>query len=82
MTQPAQSSICPRCRSTTVDIRMTSPVPGAWTVYGCNTCSYVWRSTEPAENTDPERYPEVFRLTPAELAAFEVVPTIPPLRQS
>ena len=73
---------CPRCRSTTTVVHTTSPVAGVWAVYGCTTCLYAWRSTEPAENTDPDRYPAVFRLAPADLARFAVVPTIPPVRRT
>jgi hypothetical protein len=39
-----------------------------------------WRSTEPEENTNPEKYPEAFRLKPEDLAQFPIVPTIPALR--
>jgi vanillate/4-hydroxybenzoate decarboxylase subunit D len=28
-------------------------IPGVWTVFGCHTCHYVWRSTEPEQNTNP-----------------------------
>jgi hypothetical protein len=76
-----QDALCPRCRSATIGVRTTSPVEGAWTVYGCNTCLYAWRSTEPEENTDPDQYPPAFRLTPEDLAKLEVVPSIPPLRR-
>jgi hypothetical protein len=37
---------------------------------------------EPEENTNPDRYPEAFRLDPAEVNNFIVVPIIPPLRKS
>jgi len=82
-TTPASPhSMCPRCRSTTVVVHATSPVAHVWTVYGCTTCFYAWRSTEPEENTNPDRYPTVFKLAPADLAHFAVVPTIPPLRRT
>lgn len=71
---------CPRCRSTTIDVVTTSPVAGAWTVFTCTTCLYTWRSTEPAENTDPDQYPAAFRLDPDTLPGLAVAPTIPPLR--
>jgi vanillate/4-hydroxybenzoate decarboxylase subunit D len=74
-------SLCPRCRTTTPKTRSTSDVAGIWTVFGCDTCFYTWRSTEPAENTDPDKYPEVFRLSPADFAKLPEVPAIPPLRQ-
>ena len=72
--------ICPRCRSATTEIHSTSPVPGVWTVFGCPTCHYVWRSTEPEQNTNPDKYPEVFRLNPESLSELPVSPVIPPLR--
>lgn len=73
--------VCPRCRSGTIEVVTTSPVPGVWTIYGCTTCLYAWRSTEPEENTDPDKYPETFRLKPEDLAKFPAVPAIPPLRR-
>jgi len=72
--------ICPRCRSATTEIHSTSPVPGVWTVFGCPTCHYVWRSTEPEQNTNPDKYPEVFRLNPESLSELPVSPVVPPLR--
>ena len=73
---------CPRCRSNTTVVRTVSPKAGVWTVYGCDTCFYTWRSTEPEENTNPDKYPAVFRLTQENLAKLEVAPTIPPLRST
>jgi vanillate/4-hydroxybenzoate decarboxylase subunit D len=81
-TNGALPAACPRCRSTTIEVRSTSPVAGAWTVYGCTTCFYAWRSTEPDENTNPDEYPHVFRLDPEQLPALAVAPTIPPLRST
>jgi C4-type Zn-finger protein len=74
--------VCPRCRSETIEVLTTSPVEGVWTMYSCKTCFYAWRSTEPEENTDPDKYPKPFRLKPEDLATFPVVPTIPSLRRS
>jgi vanillate/4-hydroxybenzoate decarboxylase subunit D len=71
---------CPRCRSTTVEVVSTSPVANVWTVFTCTTCLYTWRSTEPPENTEPDRYPEAFRLDPGRLPDLAVAPTVPPLR--
>ena len=71
---------CPRCRSTTTEVRSTSPVGGVWTVFGCATCLYAWRSTEPEENKDPDKYPAAFRLKPENLANLAVAPSIPPRR--
>ena len=79
--QIASSLACPRCRSATVRVLSEAPVAGAWAVYGCKTCFYAWRSTEAAENTQPDSYPAAFRLRPEDLAKFPIVPTIPPLRK-
>jgi hypothetical protein len=78
---PPSLPVCPRCRSTTTQTRSTSPVAGVWTVFGCDTCFYTWRSTEPVERTNPEEYPEVFRLDPGDFAKLPEVPAIPPLVQ-
>lgn len=80
MTIP-KNSACPRCRSVTVAVRSTSPIAGVWTVFGCDTCFYTWRSTEPSENTDPQNYPRVFQLNPENLATLPVVPRIAPRRR-
>src|SRR5579863_2634520 len=72
--------ICPRCRSATTKTFSVSPVAGVWTVYGCGTCFYTWRSTEPTENTDADKYPEVFRLKPEDIKNLPKIPVIPPLR--
>ena len=49
-------------------------------MFACATCLYAWRSTEPEENTNPDKYPAAFRLKPEQLADLAVIPTIPPLR--
>jgi vanillate/4-hydroxybenzoate decarboxylase subunit D len=79
--ESSRPPVCPRCRSTTIEVRSHSPVAGVWTVFGCATCLYAWRSTEPEENTDPDQYPAVFRLKPEDLANLPVAPSIPPRRQ-
>jgi hypothetical protein len=50
-------------------------------VFGCDTCFYTWRSTEPVENTNPDSYPEVFRMKPEDLGKLPEVPAVPPRRQ-
>ena len=71
---------CPRCRTTTVAVMSVSPVPSVWTIFGCGTCLYIWRSTEPEENRNPDFYPAAFRMDPKTLQALPVSPPIPPLR--
>jgi vanillate/4-hydroxybenzoate decarboxylase subunit D len=80
-TAPATPSICPRCGSKTVTTLASSPVSGVWTVFQCTTCLYTWRSSEPAENTDPQKYPMAFRLDPKGLSGLAVIPAVPPKRQ-
>jgi vanillate/4-hydroxybenzoate decarboxylase subunit D len=85
MSNPEKSQVnstCPRCRATTIEVLTNSPVGGVWTIYTCTTCLYAWRSTEPEENRDPDRYPMPFRLKPEDLANFVEVPTVPKLRRS
>ena len=77
-TTAALPKLCPRCRATKIELRSTSPVPDVWSVYACTTCLYAWRSTEP--DTDPDKYPQAFRLKPADLPTLPVIPAIPPLR--
>ncbi len=72
---------CPRCRAKAVTVMSASPVPGVWTIFGCQTCLYVWRSTEPEENRNPDLYPAAFHLDPRTLHALPVSPPIPPLRE-
>jgi vanillate/4-hydroxybenzoate decarboxylase subunit D len=79
-TQVTAVPVCPRCRSNATGVRGVSPIAGVWTVYGCDTCFYAWRSTEPEENTNPDKYPAVFSLEPENLPKLQVAPTIPPLR--
>ncbi len=79
-TATALPATCPRCRATKIELRSSSPVPGVWSVYACSTCLYAWRSTEPAENCDPDQYPAAFRLKPEDLPRLPVIPAIPPRR--
>ncbi|WP_405054215.1 non-oxidative hydroxyarylic acid decarboxylases subunit D [Telmatospirillum sp.] len=76
----SDSIVCPRCRSRHGKILAKSPVENVWTIFSCPTCFYTWRSSEPAENTDPALYPAPFRLDPDAIAQFPVVPSVPPLR--
>ena len=36
---------CPRCQGTEMT-GADSPIKGAWELYTCNSCCFVWRSTE------------------------------------
>ena len=78
----SRPTTCPRCRSGPIQVLGKSPVAGVWTVFGCSTCLYAWRSTEPEENVNPDKYPVAFRLRPEDLAKLRVVPAVPPRRSS
>jgi len=69
MTAIPEAGACPRCRTADVRQAAASPVPGRWVIWACQTCWYVWRSTEPATATEPDQYPESFRLDPDEITA-------------
>lgn len=71
---------CPRCRANTTRLHAESPQKGVWHMFGCDTCFYTWRSTEPEANTNPDKYPALFRLSPKDIPGLPVVPVIPPLR--
>ncbi|MBN3994051.1 MAG: phenolic acid decarboxylase subunit D [Nostoc sp. NMS2] len=71
---------CPRCDSTNTEIITKSPVPDIWVVYGCRVCFYGWRSTEPDYATDSRKYNPQFKINPADIPNFSVLPTIPKLR--
>ena len=73
---------CPRCRAGTIKTLGKSPVAGVWTVFGCSTCFYTWRSTEPEENVNPEQYPAAFRLRPEDIPNLRAIPMVPPRRSS
>ncbi len=68
--------ICPRCKSSSSKIRFESPVAGVWTLYGCDVCLFVWRSTEPDTITDPKLYPARFKVKPEKLQDIPVMPAI------
>ena len=70
MTSPAGSitpAACPRCRSGKIRTLGKSPVAAVWTIFGCPTCFYAWRSTEPEENINPDKYPAAFGCAPTAL---------------
>lgn len=73
----SEREICPRCGATQVGVLASSPVEGAWTVWGCDACTYSWRSTEPARNSMRRAYAERFRMTGAQIAGASEVPPVP-----
>ena len=74
--------ICPRCDDERALKFFDSPEAGAWELYRCVRCFFVWRSTEEDEVTKPELYDPKFKLTDARIAAMSEKPPIPPLRKT
>ncbi|HEY3310946.1 MAG TPA: non-oxidative hydroxyarylic acid decarboxylases subunit D [Anaerolineales bacterium] len=72
--------ICPRCDTDKVEVMVTSPVPGAWEAYICQTCWYSWRSTETPDKTDPKQYSAKFKIKAENIPNMLVIPAIPPLK--
>ncbi|MFJ8822571.1 non-oxidative hydroxyarylic acid decarboxylases subunit D [Streptomyces sp. NPDC102467] len=71
---------CPRCAFEAISPLATSPVRGVWDVLQCDRCLYTWRTTEPARRTRRDAYPDIFKLTQADIDRAIEVPAIPPLR--
>ncbi|MDA4129173.1 MAG: vanillic acid non-oxidative decarboxylation protein [Thaumarchaeota archaeon] len=40
------NSTCPRCGGDMIHKVSDSPVAGAWEIFGCKHCNFLWRSTE------------------------------------
>ncbi|RJQ79758.1 hypothetical protein D5S17_10020 [Pseudonocardiaceae bacterium YIM PH 21723] len=69
--------ICPRCRHPKTTVLATSPVPGVWEVLSCDRCLFSWRTTEPANRIDPDRYPARYRFTEHDIESAVDVPVVP-----
>ena len=63
---------CSRCGSEKVDKIADSPVRGAWKLFACKTCNYVWRSTETLEMLG-----EGVKLSKEDMKKILVLPSIP-----
>lgn len=61
---------CPRCDGNDIETIGKSPKEGAWELYCCNKCQYIWRSTETID-----------MLTTMKLKDEEIlaIPAVPPL---
>jgi hypothetical protein len=73
--------ICPRCEDPGAGMMVASPVGQEWEVYLCPACNYSWRSTEPADVSDPNHYPLRFKLTGDRIAAMQPYPPIPEVKR-
>jgi hypothetical protein len=70
---------CPRCTDDHIDTLAISKIPDAWEILQCQRCLFTWRTTEQANITTREAYPDVFRLTQEDMDAAPIVPSVPPL---
>lgn len=66
---------CPRCKHNDIKTIAKSPVGNVWEVYCCKKCYYSWRSTEVPQIM------EKFLLDDAKIAAMQIIPPIPALKQ-
>ncbi len=74
--------ICPRCEDERAAKFFDSPDAGAWELYRCPRCYFVWRSTEEDEVIRPERYNPKFKLSESKIAQMSDKPAIPPLAKT
>ena len=73
--------ICPRCDNTNAFQFFESPEKGAWELYRCPRCFFVWRSTEEQEVIRPDLYDPDFKLNDERIRQMSDKPPIPPLRR-
>ena len=73
--------ICPRFDDPRALQFFESPEQGAWVLYRCVRCFFVWRSTEEEEVIRPELYDPEFKLTEEKIRQMGDKPPIPPLRK-
>jgi transposase-like protein len=80
VTSALNTIVCPRCEESTVRVMTTSPVPGKWTMYVCDTCFYSYRSTEKASATEPASFPQDWKVDPADIPSMPAMPPVPQRR--
>ncbi len=68
---------CPRCRHDNVEVMAKSPVGQVWEVYICLKCQYSWRSTEPQELQNPDKYSSKFSLSNKDIENLASVIPLP-----
>ena len=70
--------ICPRCEDNLAEVFMKSPVGDFWELYKCNSCGFMWRSTEEEEVKDPNRYKNAFKIRMSTNDFQKKLPQVPP----
>lgn len=81
MSSARNTTVCPRCEEPAVRVMTTSPVPGKWTMYVCDTCFYSYRSTEGPAATDPAAFPADWKVDPAGIPDMLPMPPVPERRR-
>jgi uncharacterized membrane-anchored protein len=64
---------CPRCRGTAVEQHHAARRGDGslvWQVLHCESCSFTWRTSEPAATLDPAQRPALFQLDAKRLDAL------------
>ena len=72
---------CPRCDKDLAIKFFDAPKDGAWTLYRCPFCDFVWRSTEKAHIQNKDLYEAGFKLDEEKIGQMIEKPAIPPLRE-
>lgn len=72
---------CPRCDKDQAYKFFEAPKKGAWELYRCPFCQFVWRSTEKASIKNKDLYNPSFKLTEEKISQMMEKPTIPPLKE-
>ena len=70
---------CPRCDGTEVAKFFEAPKKGAWELYRCPNCFFIWRSTEKESIKKKDLYHPEFKLNEDEMQNMISKPDIPPL---
>jgi len=74
--------VCVRClKDTAGKIAKAPDGSGAWEVYYCESCNYVWRSSEEEEITVIEKRDPAFQLDKVDVDKLLSPVVIPPLKK-
>ena len=68
--------ICPRCDDPRAAKIFESPEAGAWELYRCPRCFFVWRNTEEDRVTRGELYDADFKLSDEKMRSMDPKPPI------
>lgn len=72
---------CPRCEKAEATKIFEAPQDGAWELYRCPHCYFIWRSTEEEYIRNRELYNPDFKLNDEKIKGMIDKPPIPALRK-